>query len=102
MKVFNKLVRDKIPGIIMQQGGQPIVETLEGDAYLRALDQKLIEEITEYQESKELEELADILEVVYAICEARGHTIESLHQIKEEKRLERGGFEARVFLVSAE
>ena len=100
MKIFNKLVRDKIPDIIREGGGRPHTEILSAAAYITELDKKLDEEIAEYQESKELEELADALEVIYAICEARGYTVEKLQEVREEKRRLRGGFEKRVLLVS--
>ena len=100
MKIFNKLVRDKIRDIIREGGGIPYTEILSAAAYITELDKKLDEEIAEYQESKELEELADALEVIYAICEARGYTVEKLQEVREEKRRLRGRFETRVLLVS--
>ena len=39
-------------------------------------------------------------EVIYAICEARGYTVEKLHAVREEKRRRRGGFEKKILLVS--
>lgn len=102
MQKFKKLVRDKIPDIIKQQGEKPNIEILSDDRYLFELDKKLNEEIEEYQKSKELEELADVLEVMYAICIARGYTIAELHKIREEKLNKRGGFLEKVFLVSKE
>ena len=100
LKNFNKLVRDKIPDIIREDGGQPRTEILSAASYISELDKKLDEEIAEYQDSKELEELADVVEVIYAICEARGYTVEKLHAVREEKRRRRGGFEKKILLVS--
>lgn len=102
MQAFNKLVRDKIPDIIKQQGWSPCTEILSDDRYLIELDKKLAEEIEEYQKSKELEELADILEVIDAICKARGYSVDELYRKKEEKLNERGGFSGKVFLKSKE
>ncbi len=65
-------------------------------------DKKLNEEIQEYQESKEIEELADVLEVIYAICKARGHSIDELHKTREQKCALRGAFDKRYFLISKE
>ena len=93
---FNKLVRDKIPQMIEAQGEKPVTRTLGDGEYHAALEQKLLEEAGEYRESRELAELADILEVVFALCEADGHTLEA----RREKREIRGGFAERVFLVS--
>ena len=77
-----KLVRDKIPQIIQANGLTPIIEVLSDEDYLIELDKKLNEEVAEYQESKSIEELADILEVILAICTARGY----LHFNLENKR----------------
>lgn len=93
----SKLVRDKIPRIIRAAGKTPITRVLSEEEYLVELDKKLNEEIAEYQADKSIEEMADVLEVLYAICEARGHSIEELHQVRDGKREERGGFEERIF-----
>lgn len=92
-----KLVRDKIPEIIRADGKKPITRTLDTEEYLEELDKKLNEEIAEYQADKSLEEMADVLEVLFAICEARGHSVEELMEVREAKREKRGGFEERIF-----
>ena len=92
-----KLVRDKIPEIIRADGKKPITRTLTTEEYLEELDRKLNEEIAEYQADKSLEEMADVLEVLFAICEARGHSVEELMEVREAKREKRGGFEERIF-----
>ena len=68
------------------------------DAYLQALEVKLNEELAEYQESKSLEELADLLEVMGAVVKARGYTWEDLTRVRKEKRAQRGGFDEKIFL----
>lgn len=73
MVIHNKLVRDKIPEIIEKSGKKAITRTLTQEEYLSELDRKLNEECAEYQADKSLEELADMLEVMYAIAEARGY-----------------------------
>ena len=97
-----KLVRDKIPQIIHAEGKMPIVKTLSEERYLEELDRKLNEEVAEYQADKSLEEMADVLEVLYAICEARGYSVEDLALVREEKRSARGGFADRVFWMGNE
>ena len=96
--VHNKLVRDRIPEIIEASGRTCVTEVLFTEDYLQALDAKLGEELAEYQESKSLEELADLLEVMAAVVKARGYTWEELTRVREEKQARRGGFEARIFL----
>ena len=61
---------------------------------------KLDEECAEYHSDRNLEELADILEVVYAIAEAKGCSVESLEALRREKAAKRGGFKERIFLES--
>lgn len=92
-----KLVRDKIPQIIIEAGKTPITRVLTDEEYLVELDKKLSEEIAEYQEAKSLEEMADIIEVLFAICEARGHSVDELIALKESKRQARGGFVEKIF-----
>lgn len=92
-----KLVRDKIPQIIIADGKRPITRILEQEEYLIELDRKLQEEVAEYQADKSLEEMADVLEVLFAICEARGHSVEELMAVRDEKRVRRGGFAQKIF-----
>lgn len=97
---YNKLVRDKIPEIIKNQGEKPTVRILDDKEYLECLEKKLDEEIAEYHESLDIEEAADILEVLFALCEANGCSREKLFEVYDKKHRERGGFSDRVFLVS--
>ncbi len=62
------------------------------------LDAKLNEELAEYQESKSLEELADLLEVMGAVVKARGYTWDDLTKLRKIKKEMRGGFEKRLLL----
>jgi len=95
----NKLVRDKIPDIITERGDEPVTQVLDAGAYRRELWRKLQEEVGEFGESGKVEELADILEVVYALAAAKGVSKSQLEEMRERKRRERGGFERRIFLV---
>ena len=97
-KVYNKLVRDRIPEIIEADGKICVYEILSDEDYVYLLDQKLNEELSEYQESKSLEELADLLEVMQAVVKARGWTLEKLEQVRADKASKRGGFEEKILL----
>jgi len=99
---MGKLVRDKIPQIITDAGKKPITEILDQERYLEELDKKLEEEVAEYQADKSIEEMADVLEVLFAICEARGYSVDELMRVREEKCEKRGGFKERVYLVGCE
>ncbi len=95
--IQGKLVRDKIPQIIKSGGKKPITRILDNEEYLQELDKKLYEEVSEYQADKSIEEMADVLEVLFAICEARGYSVEELMEVRNVKREERGGFEKKIF-----
>ena len=95
---YHKLVRDRIPEIIESAGKKCIYTELSDDAYIAMLDTKLNEELAEYQDSKSLEELADLLEVMQATVIARGYTLEELEHVRAEKAAKRGGFAKRLLL----
>ena len=97
--VYNKLVRDRIPEIIRESGKDSTTSVLEAADYIAMLDAKLNEELLEYQESKSMEELADLLEVIRAVAAARGSSIEEVERIRGEKAAKRGGFEKRILLL---
>ena len=98
-KKYNKLVRDRIPDIIMQSGKRPVYSFLSDEDYLAKLDEKLNEELAEYQENKSVEELADLLEVIRAVAVARGSSIEEVEAIRQDKAAKRGGFEKKILLT---
>lgn len=99
MRIYNKLVRDKIPDIITANGGEYSAKTLTDEEYLSALDSKLSEELQEYYESHNLEELADLLEVIYAIANARGYSAGQLDSMREWKAQKRGRFDNKIMLA---
>ncbi len=102
MKVYNKLVRDKIPEIIEADGKTCKTRILGDEEYLAALGEKRNEEVAEYQKDKNLEEMADVLEVLQAICIAKGYSLEELEAMRAKKAGKRGGFADKVFLESVE
>ncbi|WP_374718817.1 phosphoribosyl-ATP pyrophosphohydrolase [Parageobacillus toebii] len=103
MPVYNKLVRDKIPQIIEQAGKTFTTRILEDDEYLKELRKKAFEELEEYMNASDdetaLEELADVLEIIHALAECHGSSIERVEQIRAEKAEKRGGFKEKIFLV---
>lgn len=96
--VYNKLVRDKIPEIIEKEGKTCTCSVLSDENYLKMLDEKLNEELAEYQEDKSMEELADLLEVIKAVALARGSSFEKVEEIRRAKAEKRGGFDKRIYL----
>lgn len=96
---YHKLVRDRIPEIIEASGKICKIELLTDAEYLRMLDAKLDEELAEYHKDQNIEELADLMEVIYAAAVARGYTLEQLEQVRAEKAAKRGGFRHKTLLV---
>ena len=101
MKMYNKLVRDRIPEIIESSGKTPVTRILGEEEYRHHLERKLDEEVGEFHQDGNLEELADILEVVYALADAIGSR-EELMKMYEKKHESRGGFEKRINLIGNE
>lgn len=99
--IHDKLVRDRIPEIIEAAGRKCEWDVLSHEEYLMRLDEKLQEELDEYLEDKSLEELADLLEVLMAVAEARG-SFEEVECIRRKKLEKRGGFERRILLKTAD
>jgi predicted house-cleaning noncanonical NTP pyrophosphatase (MazG superfamily) len=99
LKIHNKAIRDKIPEIIKKSGHDFNTKTLSDDDFLASLEEKLVEELGEYQKSKSIEELADILEVIYRISELKGTTKEQLEEIRQNKSKERGAFKDNLYLI---
>ena len=97
-KIYNKLVRDKIPEIIKASNKTCFTEFLSDIGYIEMLDKKLNEEVLEYQESKDIEELADILEVIYSIAVAKGYGVEKLEKARKEKVYKNGSFDKKILL----
>ena len=100
--LYNKLVRDRIPEIIKSSGKACTTEILTDKDYLRMIDAKLDEELAEYHKDQNIEELADMLEVIRAAAIARGYTLEDLERVRAEKAAKRGGFEKKILLVEVQ
>lgn len=95
---YDKLVRDRIPQIIEKSGKRAVIEELDNETYKRYLDVKLGEELEEYLSSDSIEELADLVEVVYAILKFKGVDISKFEDIRQKKALERGSFDKKLLL----
>ena len=98
MTEYGKLVRDNIPGIIESSGKTSVTHIANDKEYDAALVNKLDEEVDEFRASGETDELADILEVIDAICESRGIDKDYLQQVKQEKAQQRGSFTKKIIL----
>jgi len=95
---YNKLVRDKIPEIIKNKGAVPITHIASDDEYWQKLKEKLQEEVNEFTKDGNDEEIADILEVIYAICDYKKIDKKELELLRKKKVEERGGFKNKIIL----
>lgn len=102
MKTYNKLIRDNIPEIIKENGQTAYISVLGNEQYIEELKKKLCEETQEFLDSEDIEELADIIEVVEALATSKGSSIKQVLKIKEQKAIKNGKFEKRLFLEKAE
>lgn len=96
---YDKLVRDAIPQIIKAQGKKAVTRILNDDEYREYLEKKLDEEVAEFHESKDVEELADILEVIIALAQSKGFSFFDLINMQTDKAVKRGGFSKKILLV---
>jgi predicted house-cleaning noncanonical NTP pyrophosphatase (MazG superfamily) len=96
---YNKLVRDRIPEIIEASGKKAVYQaTTTDEEYIKFLKDKLMEEVNEFLESDDTAELADMGEVMHAILEYKGVSVETFQRIRLEKLEKRGGFKKRLLL----
>ena len=95
---YNKLVRDKIPEIIKVDKQTPITHIANQKEFKQKLLEKLQEEVGEFLKEQNTEELADILEVIDAICKLENINPAKLQKIKQQKIINRGGFRKRIIL----
>ena len=88
-RIYNKLVRDKIPNIIKEKKETPVVKILDDEEY---------QEVIEASGEDRVEELADMLEVIRAIAKLENKTLEDVIEVANKKVDKRGGFEEKIFL----
>lgn len=96
---YNKLIRDKIPEIIEASGKKCKIRILDEVEYKGHLKLKLQEELDEYVESENIEELADLFEVMKSILDLEKVSLEEFYKMVNSKREKRGGFEERLLLI---
>lgn len=95
---YNKLVRDRIPEMIEKKGEKAVIRIADAEEYFQKLKEKLREEVEEFFESQNEEEMADILEVISAICDFRNIEMKQLERLRDKKAKEKGRFEKRIIM----
>jgi predicted house-cleaning noncanonical NTP pyrophosphatase (MazG superfamily) len=98
MKVYNKLVRDNIPDLILKDNELPTTRILNDEEYISELNKKLMEEVNEYLSDNNIEEMVDILEVIRAILDYNNVTYEDIEEKRIKKAKKRGAFKDKIFL----
>ena len=98
--MYNKLVRDNIPYIIKKNGATPIVRILDDEEYFKELNRKLKEELNEYLDGNDIEELADLYEVMLAILDYKKMSLMEFDIIRKMKVEKRGAFKNKIYLES--
>tara|TARA_R110000803_G_scaffold187128_7_gene249518 strand:+ start:3958 stop:4440 length:483 start_codon:yes stop_codon:yes gene_type:complete len=105
-RLYGKLVRDKIPAIIEERGQRAVCRVVSESEMLLRLNLKLKEELDEVVQARTLvhqvEELADLIEVVYGYVDYIGSTKDELERVRVAKFDKRGGYVDRQFLISVE
>ena len=96
--IYNKLVRDKIPRIIKENGKNPVTHIANDEEYKRKLKEKLKEEVDEFLENNDVNEMIDIFEVMMAINGLNGWDFQKILDQREQKRQERGAFDKKIIL----
>ena len=101
--IYNKLVRDRIPeNINSMEGRNCNYKILNDDEYLEELDKKLFEEAHEFIEAHSIEELADLMEVIFAIMKDRNISIEDIENARKIKNNKKGSFNDKIYLIDVE
>ena len=98
--MYNKLVRDNIPDIIKKNGATPIVRILDDEEYFKELNRKLKEELNEYLDGNDIEELADLYAVMLAILDYKKMSLMEFDIIRKMKVEKRGAFKNKIYLES--
>ena len=98
MQVYDKLVRDRIPEIIEKSGNHCEIEVVSDKIDLEYLYKKLNEEVNELLEDENLEEIADVIEVLFAIGKKYSYSENDILNRRKEKKSKSGGFEDNIVL----
>lgn len=98
---YQKLVRDRIPAIIRQKGEEAVTHVADEAEYCEKLKEKLSEEVEEFKRDENIEELADILEVLDAIVDYKKFDRNEIETVKKKKAQEKGLFTERIILDEA-
>lgn len=101
--IYNKLVRDKIPENINSMNDRKCnYKILTEEEYIQELDKKLFEEAHEFIEEHSVEELADLMEVIFALMKVKNISMKELENTRELKNNKKGSFNDKIYLIDVE
>jgi predicted house-cleaning noncanonical NTP pyrophosphatase (MazG superfamily) len=96
-----KLVRDKIPNLIREDGKIPETRIADRKTEMSVfLYQKMIEELGEYFKNPSIEEAADMFEVLLGICYNSGFEWKDVVERANHKRATNGAFDLGIILTN--
>ena len=97
--IYNKLVRDKIPQEINNvEGRKADYRILNDEEYIKELDKKLLEEAHEFIEEHSIEELGDLMEVIFSIMKLEKIETHEVEKSRIDKKNKKGGFDNKIYL----
>lgn len=105
-KIYNKLIRDRIPEIIAADGATCELKTLNNEEFIQALSEKLIEEAQEFSQAQgkkeQIKELADVMEIIKTLQKELDINPHEVEEVRQARQYKRGGFDKKLFLISTE
>lgn len=96
---MEKLIRDRIPEIVEAKGESLKVRRAGPMEFRKALADKLVEEAVEFRQDRNIEELADVFEVMRSIGLDHGIPMEQIAELADQKREARGGFREKLMMT---
>lgn len=103
--LFQKLIRDKILDLHIQEGHDIKYEFLQGEELITALRKKLHEEADEIPvrakaDDEIIEEIADVRQILADMQAQYGISDETVEKVRQQKFDKKGGFEKGIYIES--
>ncbi len=103
MPIYHKLIRDNIIDIINKDGKKCHYRVLQNEEFFEELRKKLYEELQEYDmattNKQKVEELVDMMEIIYTLSNIHGYSMGKLEKLRRDKVIKNGGFSKKLFLI---
>lgn len=100
----NKLVRDKIVERGIKKNIVSDFKVMNDEEYIISLKEKIMEEAKEVAVSQTrenlIEEIADLQEVIKALCKVENISQDTIESVRVKKMTEKGAFNGKIFIKS--